>query len=264
MRKIVIVAVSMLLTLAAALTVLLPAYRAMESARRTEAGANRLIQLLETMDPELVRKHRNLAMWYNLTIRSGSDLKEAQEAYGGILNLGNGEMGVLEVPGMDLALPIYHGDGMGKPELVHRPESSLPVGGMGNHAVMELADTYGTAVLEKLETGELIRIHTPGTIVTYRVEEIVSSAGGERYALTAEKGKDLFTLVIRRNGEEIYLRCGREETLPAAYIQGSGMDSIPVLAAAAGAAGAGMMPWILGALGKRILRKRRKRAGIRR
>ena len=252
MRKIIMGIGSVLLALAAAAAVILPACRELESARRTESRAAQLTQLLETMDPALARKHRNLAMWYNLAIRSGTYAAETREAYGGILDLGNQAMGVLEIPGLGLALPIYHGGGEPRQDFTHRPESSLPVGGLGNHTVLEIEDAYAGRSLEKLEVGELIRIRVPGIVLSYRVESVARLPGDTTQVPAPEQGKDLCTLVIRREGEEIHLRCARGEGDSRAAEHVGSPEKSAVLASAAAAAGAGMMPWILaGAVGRR-------------
>lgn len=257
MRKIIIGFLSVLLALAAAATVIWPAYGELESAHREEERAFQLARILETIDPELSHKHRNLAMWYNLAIQSETTYREAQSAYWGILDLGNRAMGILELPTIGVSWPIYHGGGRETGGIVHRPDSSLPVGGRGNHTVLEIRDTYTRQTLEKLELGEMIRIRTPGGTLVYRVDETGSIIGNEPPELIAVEGEDLCTLVIYQGRERIYLRCSRVEAEPGTRETPGNFKNHAVYTAIAAAAAAGIMPWMLGLIPSLLRGKRR-------
>ena len=65
-------------------------------------------------------------------------VQSASENYDTLLNLnGSGIMGYVEIPKLDLNLPIYHGTGEASLEkgVGHLLGSSLPVGGVGCHCI---------------------------------------------------------------------------------------------------------------------------------
>ena len=250
MRKMMLGLTALLMALAAAAAVIWPAYREVGAVWRREAQAEKLMQVMETMDPALIRKHRNLAMWYNLVLRSGNHDTQADEAYGGILDLGDGAMGVLEVPGRGITLPVYHG-GTGQQGVFHRPGTSLPLGGIGNHTVLELGDTYGGGILAELEAGDVIRIRVPGLVLTYRVDAVIRGRGEGKALPGSREGEDLCTLVISGKRETVYLRCSRGEGVSAEPEPEAESKETAIFAAAGTAAGAGIMAWILGSLPRR-------------
>lgn len=141
---------------------------------------------------------RNLAKWYNYNLEQGTP--GLSWTYGGILNFGNGMMALLEVPELDLRLPIFHG-----PEgaVGHDPESSLPIGGRGNHTVLTLSERYRWA------EGQLLYIDCLETRLAYRVESVQVMPGGWSTARPTEAGQDLLTLVYDRGSTRTLIRCLR-------------------------------------------------------
>ena len=98
---------------------------------------------IQAADDSTIRKAWTEAEQYNAgrkPIRySGEAVSQAEESYDALLNLkGNGVMGYVEVPKINVYLPIYHGtDGATLERGVgHLLGSSLPVGGEGTHCVL--------------------------------------------------------------------------------------------------------------------------------
>ncbi len=68
--------------------------------------------------------------------------------YDNLLNLaGNGIMGYIEIPAIDVLLPICHGVGEDSLErgAGHMPTTSLPIGGKGMHTVISAHSGMATA-----------------------------------------------------------------------------------------------------------------------
>ncbi|MBV7363091.1 class C sortase [Actinomycetaceae bacterium TAE3-ERU4] len=111
------------------------------------------------------------------------------------------EIGRLKIGKIDVDLPIYHGTstrvlamGVG-----HLFGSSLPVGGVGTHAVLTGHSALGTATLfdnlPKLQNGDLITLMVSGETFAYRVTGKRVVLPHETESLGAVPGKDLITLI---------------------------------------------------------------------
>lgn len=144
------------------------------------------------------------ALAYNQKLAAGeySGLDPAENGYYDELNiLGNGIMGYLEIPKIDVCLPIYHGIGSDAMSLGcgHMPQSSLPVGGESTHAVLSSHTGSASAALftnlEQLETGDVFYIHILDLTLTYEVDRISVVLPTEIDCVAIEDGKDLVTLV---------------------------------------------------------------------
>ena len=124
------------------------------------------------------------------------------EPYASLLNLeGDGMMGSVEIPRIDVYLPIYHGttpqvleEGVG-----HLQNTSLPVGGESTHAVLTghtgLAGKRLFTDLSQLETGDVFYLHILGEVLAYQVEAIHIVEPQQTEYLVVQPGRDLVTLV---------------------------------------------------------------------
>lgn len=122
--------------------------------------------------------------------------------YQEILNYtGDGIMGYVEIPDIDVNLPIYHGtseevlqDGAG-----HLEASSLPVGGERTHAVISAHRGLPSAKLfsdlDELETGDVFFIHILNETHAYQVDQIQVVKPDELDSLRVVDGQDLVTLL---------------------------------------------------------------------
>ena len=122
--------------------------------------------------------------------------------YQEILNYtGDGIMGYVEIPDINVNLPIYHGtsvevlqDGAG-----HLEASSLPVGGEGTHAVISAHRGLPSAKLfsdlDELETGDVFFIHILNETHAYQVDQIQVVKPDELDSLRVVDGQDLVTLL---------------------------------------------------------------------
>lgn len=161
----------------------------------TAASVERLTEQTAGMEDAAVRRQRNLARWYNWNLTAKQPDEGFEEAYGGILDLGEGMMGYLELPEMGQCLPIYHGveEASQTRGVGHLPGSALPIGGNGNHTVM-----MGTADFGKLREGELFYLHILDETLVYAVTGIREVSPGQTAGLSPSAGEDLCTLVTTR------------------------------------------------------------------
>lgn len=128
--------------------------------------------------------------------------QEQQETYRQLLNLeGNGVMGYLEIPVIDVMLPIYHGteEEILQVAVGHLDWTSLPVGGESSHCVLSghrgLPSARLFTDLDAVELGNTFSLHVLGEELTYQVDQILVVEPHETEELMIVKGKDLCTLV---------------------------------------------------------------------
>lgn len=124
------------------------------------------------------------------------------EPYASLLNLdGDGIMGYVEVPRIDVYLPIYHGTTTDVLEkgIGHLQSTTLPVGGAGTHTVLTghtgLAGKRLFTDLTELETGDVFYLHVLGQTLAYQVERIDVVEPTDTSLLVIQPDQDLATLV---------------------------------------------------------------------
>lgn len=128
--------------------------------------------------------------------------EEELEKYDGILAISaTGVMGYIEIPKIDVMLPIYHGTreevlqvGVG-----HLAGSSLPVGGETTHAVLTghsgLPSSRLFTDLDQLTYGDTFTVTVLNRSVTYTVDRVEVVEPEEAEHQEFEKGEDYCTLV---------------------------------------------------------------------
>ena len=140
----------------------------------------------------------------NLLDRSNSfRLSEEQKAeYESLLDIsGQGIMGYIEIPEIDVSLPIYHGteDPVLQVAVGHLDWTSLPVGGESTHCVLSghrgLPSAKLFTNLDKLREGDTFLLRILDEVLTYEVDQILIVEPQETGALKIEEGKDYCTLV---------------------------------------------------------------------
>lgn len=121
--------------------------------------------------------------------------------YGQLLNMDSaGVMGYIEIPKIQVYLPIYHGTGNAVLEqgIGHLEGSSLPVGGPSTRSVLTGHTGHNRAKLftdlVELEQGDLFFLHIFQQTLAYRVEQI-EVVKPDDACLTIVPGQDLCTLV---------------------------------------------------------------------
>lgn len=166
---------------------------------------------LAKMEQEELDAYRQEAIDYNNNLaESGAVIqdafsqenKESDPEYEGVLDMEeSGVMGAIEIPNINVYLPIYHGTsanvlniGVG-----HLKGTSLPVGGKNTHSVLTGHRGLPTAELftnlDQVKEGDVFYIHILKQTLAYQVYSIETVLPEEVDSLGIEKGKDLVTLV---------------------------------------------------------------------
>lgn len=139
---------------------------------------------------------------YNDALFTGETDEEERPDYGELLcTTEDGIMGYVEIPAIQIRLPIYHGctenelsKGAG-----HLPSSSLPVGGKSTHAVLAAhsgrADSKMFTDLDQVKEGDLIYLYVLHKILTYEVDQITVTTPDDTDAIQIIDGEDLLTLL---------------------------------------------------------------------
>ena len=128
--------------------------------------------------------------------------EEQKREYESLLNAsGNGVMGIVEIPKIGCALPIYHGmdDAVLQIAVGHLEWSSLPVGGEGTHCVLSghrgLPSARLFTNLDQLAVGDRFLLRVLDETLTYEVDQILIVEPQEVAALGITEGGDSCTLV---------------------------------------------------------------------
>ena len=138
----------------------------------------------------------------NTNVPTGNGTSEQQSFdYWKLLRTPNGTMARIQIPSIDVDLPIYHGtsekallEGAG-----HLQGTSLPIGGADSHSVITahrgLADSTMFTNLDKVAVGDRFILTTFGRVLTYEVTTTRVVEPTDTAALRQEAGRDLVTLV---------------------------------------------------------------------
>lgn len=139
---------------------------------------------------------------YNDALFTGEIDEKERPDYGELLcTTEDGIMGYVEIPAIQICLPIYHGctenelsKGAG-----HLPSSSLPVGGKSTHAVLAAhsgrADSKMFTDLDQVKEGDLVYLYVLNKTLTYEVDKITVTTPDDTDAIQIIDGEDLLTLL---------------------------------------------------------------------
>lgn len=114
---------------------------------------------------------------------------------------GTGLMGTVTIPSIDLTLPIYHGtsDDVLAHGAGHIPQTSLPVGGMGTHAVITGHTGLPTARLftdlERVKVGDVFVVEVLGERHAYAVDDVSVVEPDDVSSIRAESEHEYVTLL---------------------------------------------------------------------
>ena len=166
---------------------------------------------VEQVDTAALDEARYLAQQYNQAILEGvkdvdafdnEALLWASEDYEHQLNIaGNGIMGYVEIPKIQVTLPIYHGTdettlqrGIG-----HLLGSSLPVGGENTHTVLTahsgMASQKMFSDLDQMKVGDVFYLDVLGERMAYQIDQIKTVLPYDTTYLGITEGADHCTLV---------------------------------------------------------------------
>ena len=114
---------------------------------------------------------------------------------------GNGMMGYVSIDKIKVELPIYHGtsEQVLSVAVGHLQGSSLPVGGLGTHAVLSahrgLPSTKLFSDLDKLEIGDTFTVTILDQLLTYQVDQIEIVEPHDITKLDIDPKQDYLTLM---------------------------------------------------------------------
>lgn len=163
-------------------------------------------ETVATLDKESYEKFWDAAVAYNDALWQRSNryyMNEGErEEYQSLLNVsGNGIMGYIQIPSINVSLPIYHGteESVLQVAVGHIDSSSLPVGGEGTHCVMSghrgLPSARLFTDLDQLSEGDVFMLKVLNETLTYQVDQIRIVLPEEVEELEMVRGKDYCTLV---------------------------------------------------------------------
>lgn len=128
--------------------------------------------------------------------------KEEEKEYHSLLNVGgNGIMGYIEIPSINVSLPVYHGVDEAVLQIAtgHIEGTSLPVGGENTHVVLSghrgLPSAKLFTDLDLLKEGDTFILRVMDETLAYEVDQIRIVEPENLTDIVIEEGEDLCTLV---------------------------------------------------------------------
>lgn len=165
-------------------------------------------QAVEQMTPDATAAAKEAARAYNAALSPAfsdafsGETVSGEDTYWQLLNVaGNGVMGYIEIPKIQVRLPIYHGTG--EAELAHGVGhlygTSLPIGGVGSHCVLSGHRGLPSALLftdlDQLAEGDRFAMHVLDETLAYEVDQILVVDPDDVSSLRPEVNGDYVTLV---------------------------------------------------------------------
>lgn len=179
---------------------------------KTDSVVDSVQQTAEKLDDSEQKAEIEKAMRYNESLANGhvvltdpfkeEKTEEDTAEYESLLNLTNdGVMGTVEIPLINVSLPIYHGtsDAILKKGAGHLQGTSLPVGGASTHTVITghtgLSNAKLFTDLTKLDKGDIFFLEVMGEKLAYQVDQIKVVLPTEMDDLKIVPGEDYCTLL---------------------------------------------------------------------
>lgn len=172
-------------------------------------------QAVSDMQPEDYTKEWEAAREFDSTLVQnniygdafGSDDVDMKDTdYWKVLNVaGDGVMGYLSIPKINIKLAIYHGtaEDVLQTGIGHMNGTSLPIGGESTHSVLAAHRGLPTARLftdiDQLKQGDMFYIHVLDETMAYQVDQILDMVDKDDHetleeALQIQEGEDQVTL----------------------------------------------------------------------
>lgn len=204
---------------------------------------NAYSEWVDNMDEEEYEEVLNAARAFNASRKAtGTNFAmtpEEKMLYPQVLNvMGDGIMGYIEIPSINVALPIYHGtdESILQVAVGHLDWSSLPIGGESTHSVLSghrgLPSARLFTDLDDMKEGDLFMIRVLGELMTYEVDKILIVDPTDVDNLTVQEGKDLCTLVTCTpygiNTHRLLVRGHRIENTPETELIRVTANAVPL------------------------------------
>ena len=159
----------------------------------------------ETLEMFKQAEEYNHSLTNNVIITDPFDEKAYKKIganYENALNVdGNGLIGYIDIPKINVYLPIYHGtaEAILAKGAGHLQNTSLPIGGESTHSVISAHTAYPGETffdyLTDMEEGDEFYIHVLDRVLKYEVDSIKVVLPEETDDLRVVKGKDYVTLL---------------------------------------------------------------------
>lgn len=164
------------------------------------------VDAVQNMGEDKRREMLQKAIDYNKSLTSDNQRLTISSArrqeYESILDVdGNGMIGYIEIPNVNITLPVYHGtnDDVLQIAVGHLDWTSLPVGGTSTHCVLSghrgLPSAKLFTNLDQVKEDDTFVIRVLDEVLTYEVDQIRIVEPAAVDDLMIENGKDYCTLV---------------------------------------------------------------------
>ena len=185
---------------------------------------------LEDRTEQELAEQKAMAEAYNATLRNEGTVSNCPYEYNEIMDFGDGMMGYVEIPIIDVYLPIYHGvsENVLSKGVGHMSRTAFPIGGEGNHCVLS-GHTGSPAAhlfndLDKVKEGDQFYLHVLEETLAYEVDQILVVLPDDVDDILPEPGEDYCTLVTCTpygvNSHRLLVRGHRVEyTAPAEVVE---------------------------------------------
>ena len=210
-RKVIPICGAVLLFLLAAAVLLYPLISSAYNEKHQSELLTTYTEEIKQVDKTALIAARQQAEDYNQALVPGSRemdafseeaILAASKEYRNLLDLsGSGIMGYVEIPAIDVYLPIYHGtdDFTLEVGIGHLLGSSLPVGGESTHAILTghsgMASRRMFTDLPQLSLGDVFYLHILDEVLAYQVYYTVEVLPHDTSKLQIVQGEDICTLV---------------------------------------------------------------------
>ena len=237
MKRFLIRLLIFLVIAAGAAWLLYPTISNQLSAGRNDRVMEAYRKAVHALEPEAMQKMLDDAAAWNAELQkegipdvfSGGGRKTGA-GYQELLNVSGGVIGELEIPGIHVKLPVYHGGSSAADRLIHVAGTDLPADRDGTHTVLagpgirkaggilgnlQLTDARMLEDLEQATQNDLIFLRVLNRTMIFRVTDVkmLSPEGLAGADLSGEEGEQLLTVMTERHGRRLLVQGKR---IPAA------------------------------------------------
>lgn len=204
-KRVFLIVLAVVLLLASIVAIIYPVFSSWYTSRIHSRVRTEYQEQINQADSSELDAARDAAREYNRRLFRGEispydDLNET--GYFDLLDpTGNGIMGYVEIPAINVDLPIYHTvrDTVLSRGAGHMPQTSLPIGGINTHAAISAHTGLATAPmfteLVQLTVGDVFYITVLGEKMAYEVDQILTVEPEDTSHIQIQRELDLVTLI---------------------------------------------------------------------
>lgn len=206
MKRILLIACAVILFLIAGIVTVYPLISNYLNEKYQSVVRTEYNEIVAQADDVEIQSAWDAAREYNAALQpvhfDAESMQEAQINYHDLLNLARNDiMGYVEIPKINIYLPICHGTGA---EILdngigHLLGSSLPVGGAGTHTILTghsgVAGKRLFSDLDQMAIGDVFYLRVLGETLAYEVTEIHTVVPYDTAYLSMAEEKDRCTLI---------------------------------------------------------------------